>query len=144
MLDMSLADILKILGKWTESTKFTNEVARRLKISQRQAYRLIKKDNQILKLVLTDRTVLYGLAEFGLPIKKETEAEKPKGKALADFLDTLKKFEKRRLEGKETEEDRIHKQAANDMELLAKLYPFFEPLKDFKDSRAPDNKEKRH
>lgn len=75
MLNVSVADILKILGEWTESSKFVDEVAKRLKVSGRQAYRIIKKDKQILKLVLPDRTVLYGLAEFGLPKSSESAPE---------------------------------------------------------------------
>ncbi|MEM3459207.1 MAG: hypothetical protein QXN36_01275 [Candidatus Bathyarchaeia archaeon] len=71
---MSVADILKEHGKWIESSKFLKKVREKLNISERQAYRLIKKDKLILKLTLQDRRVLYGLAEFGLPT---SEAEKP-------------------------------------------------------------------
>jgi hypothetical protein len=67
MVNISPAEILQILGKWTKSSEFICGVAERLKISQRYAYMLVKKDKQILKLVLDDRTVLYGLAEFGKP-----------------------------------------------------------------------------
>lgn len=67
MSNVSVTDILKIHGKWIQSSKFTDLIGKKLKISERQAIRLIKKDTQILKLVLPDRTVLYGLAEFGLP-----------------------------------------------------------------------------
>jgi len=67
MSNVSVADILKMHGDWIESNKFIELVREKLKISDRQAYRLIKKDKQILRLTLQDRTVLYGLAEFGLP-----------------------------------------------------------------------------
>jgi hypothetical protein len=73
MSNVSVADILKMHGDWIESNKFIELVHEKLKISDRQAYRLIKKDKQILRLTLQDRTVLYGLAEFGLP----KIAEKP-------------------------------------------------------------------
>lgn len=67
MSNVSVADILKIHGKWIESSEFIESIRDKLKISERQAYRLVKRDKQILKLVLSDRTVLYGLPEFGLP-----------------------------------------------------------------------------
>lgn len=78
MSNVSVVDILKIHGNWVESSKFVELISKKLRISERQAYRLIKKDKQILKLVLYDRTVLYGLAEFGLP-----QFEKPGVKQLS-------------------------------------------------------------
>ena len=93
MSNVSVADILKIHGKWIESSQLIDLVVKKLKISQRQAYRYIKKDKQILKLVLSDRTVLYGLGEFGLP----TEV-RPSKFGLFEWLDkrAVRKVEKER------------------------------------------------
>jgi len=116
MSNVSVADILKILGDWTESNKFIELVREKLKISDRQAYRLIKKDKQILKLVLPDRTVLYGLAEFGLP-KSEVKPSK------------FGFFEYWHRKGRTQQRERllIHKEdllrAAQYCELLVKFYP---------------------
>jgi len=77
MFDMTPSDILKMEGKWMRSSEFIKLISDRLKISERHAHRLIKNDKQILRLTLQDRTVLYGLPEFGLPKfeEKETETE---------------------------------------------------------------------
>jgi hypothetical protein len=72
MLNVSASDILRMHGKWIESNKLIKLVAEKLRVGERQAYRKIKQDKQILRIVLPDRKVLYGLAEFGLP-----EFEKP-------------------------------------------------------------------
>ena len=70
MPNISVAEILKIHGKWVESSKLVELIAAKQKISNRYAYSLIKKageSRQILKVVLPNRNVLYGLAEFGAP-----------------------------------------------------------------------------
>jgi hypothetical protein len=72
---MSATDILRKYGKWIESSKFIilvkNEIEKNGKTkSERQIYREIKKavkNREILKITVQDRTVLYGLAEFGPP-----------------------------------------------------------------------------
>jgi hypothetical protein len=92
MSNVSVADILKILGEWTESSKLTKEAGERLKVSDRHVFRLIKKDKQILKLVLPDRTVLYGLAEFGLP-KTGLSTEKPSVLNIFAYLKWKKEYE---------------------------------------------------
>ena len=43
MLNMTVADILKIHGKWMTAKEFVEEVCRRLNITKRQAYRKIQK-----------------------------------------------------------------------------------------------------
>jgi hypothetical protein len=105
MSNLSVADILKIHGKWIESNQFINLVVEKLKIGERQAYRLIKKDKLILKLVLSDRTVLYGLGEFGLP----TDV-KPSKFGLFEWLDkrAVRKGEKERKSEEQWLLDRIH------------------------------------
>jgi len=76
---MTVADILKIYGKWIKSEDFANLVSKKLNIKERQAYRRIKKawkDGEILRVTLPDRTVLYGLPEFGYPKFEEKTYEK--------------------------------------------------------------------
>jgi len=92
MLNVSPTDILKILGEWTESSKFTAEVAKRMKVSERHAYRLIKKEPQILRTILLNGTVIYGLAEFGLP-KTGPSSEKPSVLSIFSYLKWKKEYE---------------------------------------------------
>lgn len=73
MSNISVAEILKIYGKWADSKQFLKFIKERKGITERQAYNLIKKAterHEILKETLRNRTVLYGLAEFG-PIQKK-------------------------------------------------------------------------
>jgi len=73
MPNMTVADILKIHGKYVESKQLVSLVAEKMSIDQRQAYRKIKEsfqNNDIKKFQLPDRSVLYGLAEFG-PLSSE-------------------------------------------------------------------------
>jgi len=69
MSNISVAEILKMHGKWIETSKFTKFVADKLKVTERHAYNLIKKawgKNEIIKVRLKNsRNVLNGLAEFG-------------------------------------------------------------------------------
>ena len=70
MSNIAVAEILKIHGKWIEGKPFAEFVAEKKRITARQAYNLIKKaseNRKILRLPLPNRTVLYGLAEFGPP-----------------------------------------------------------------------------
>ncbi len=79
MSNVSVAEMLKILGKWTKSKPFAEFVAEKKRISERQAYNLIKKaweNHEIIKETLRNRVVLYGLAEFGQPIKEFSEYSK--------------------------------------------------------------------
>ena len=75
MSNITVAEILKIHGKWIRSKEFVSLVREKLKISEKMAYIKIKKacnNKEILKITLPDRTVLYGLPEFGYP-KEKTE-----------------------------------------------------------------------
>jgi hypothetical protein len=70
MSNITVAEILKIHGNWIKSKDFIQLVSEKLAISERMAYLKIKEaieKKEILKIPLPDRTVLYGLAEFGLP-----------------------------------------------------------------------------
>lgn len=74
MSNIAVAEILKIHGKWIEGKPFAEFVAQKKRIGERHAYNLIKEasdKHEILRLPLPNRTVLYGLAEFGPPISKE-------------------------------------------------------------------------
>jgi hypothetical protein len=64
---MSVADILRIRGKWIEASEFTKLVANKQNISDRHAYRKIKqawKEKEIRRVVYQDRSVVYGLSEW--------------------------------------------------------------------------------
>ena len=70
MSNMTVADILKIHGKWVKAEELVEKVCQKLNIKERQAYRKIQKavkNREILKATLPDRTVIYGLPEFGMP-----------------------------------------------------------------------------
>lgn len=70
MEKVSVHEILLKRGKWTSSEKLVKLVANKRGITQRQAYTLIKKacdSKEIKKHVFHDRTVIYGLEEFGPP-----------------------------------------------------------------------------
>lgn len=69
--ELTIADVLKIIGHSTTSTHLAELVHDKMKISQRHAHRRIKeavKKGEILKSKFSNRkTVLYGLEEFGPP-----------------------------------------------------------------------------
>jgi hypothetical protein len=93
---MTVTDILKIHGKWIKSEDFKQFVSQKLNIKERQAYRKIKKaaeNGEILKVTLPNRTVIYGLAEFGEPKIEEKQAETVK-----PFEQTLKEWFLKKLE----------------------------------------------
>jgi hypothetical protein len=74
MPNISVVEILKVHGKWIRSKEFHKLVSQKLKITERQAYNLTKRAKEILKITLPDRTVIYGLSEFGYPtLEKEKE-----------------------------------------------------------------------
>ena len=78
MSNIAVAEVLRICGKWMEGKPFASFVADKKGIKERQAYTQIKKalkDGEILRLVLPNRTVLYGLAEFGSPFQKKPFTE---------------------------------------------------------------------
>ena len=104
MSNISVAEILKICGKWMEGKPFSEFVAEKKKITVRHAYNLIKNaadNHEILRIPLPNRTVLYGLPEFGYPQKnenkdsdsikvtKESEVEKAKAVERAILIDAL-------------------------------------------------------
>lgn len=70
MNEIAVAEILRSYGKWIRIEDFINLVSEKRTVRERQAYNLIKeafKRKEILKHLLSDRTTLYGLAEFGPP-----------------------------------------------------------------------------
>lgn len=65
---MSATDILREIGKSTETSKLVEKIADELDISERQAYRLLKKawkNKEIRKATLPDRTRINFLPEWG-------------------------------------------------------------------------------
>ena len=73
--NMTVTDMLKIHGTWIESKQLVSLIVQKMNVSERQAYRNIKDafiKNEIKKVQLPDRSVLYGLAEFGPIISEET------------------------------------------------------------------------
>ena len=86
MQNISVAEILKIHGKWVLGKPFAEFVADKKRITERYAYILIKEavnNHEILRLPLPNRTVLYGLPEFGpLKFKPSTEQKPSKEKLL--------------------------------------------------------------
>jgi len=80
---MSVADILRRIGKATDSSQLTKTVAEELSISDRQAYRRIRKawkNKEIRRHIRQDRTVLYLLPEWPY-----SELEEKVAKALKKF-----------------------------------------------------------
>jgi uncharacterized membrane-anchored protein len=70
--NVSVTEALKLKRQWTASKEFVSFVAQLNKKSVRAAYTDIKKaviNKDILKVILQDqnRTVIYGLPEFGKP-----------------------------------------------------------------------------
>jgi len=96
MSNITVAEILKIHGDWIKSKDFIQLVSQKLAISERMAYLKIKEateNNEILKVTLPNRTVIYGLAEFGEPKIEEKQAETVK-----PFEQTLKEWFLKKLE----------------------------------------------
>lgn len=71
MDNLSPYEMLSKHGNWIDSKIFISEVAKKRNIGERQAYNLLLKDQRIKKFVYQDRSVSYGLVEFGPPIKQE-------------------------------------------------------------------------
>ena len=72
MSNISVAEILKIHGTWIQGKNFADLVSQKRRITERHAYNLItkaSKKKEILRVPLSNRTVLNGLPEFG-PIKR--------------------------------------------------------------------------
>jgi len=73
-------EVLLKHGRWVSATEFAKLVAEKKNVSERQAKTLISKaliskanlDHAIMRHVFSDRTVIYGLAEFGPPTGEAT------------------------------------------------------------------------
>lgn len=90
---MSVADILRQIGKPTQASKLVKKIADELRISERQAYRDIKKAakyKEIRKVTLPDRSVLCLLPEWTLPTKQP--------KRTLNFEDAFKYYCLKRLD----------------------------------------------
>lgn len=75
---MSVADILRMHGKWIEASEFTKLVTKKQNISDRHAYRKIKqacKEKEIRRVVYPDRSVVYGLSEWR-PFREQVQVVK--------------------------------------------------------------------
>src|SRR3990170_5464227 len=71
MEDISPREILSKHGKWIGATEFAKLVAEKRSITERQAKNLMSEAyhaKEIKKHVFSDRTVIYGLTEFGPPV----------------------------------------------------------------------------
>jgi hypothetical protein len=70
MEKISPDEILRRHGKWMVSSDFVKLVGEKRDVGNRQAQNLIKKaykNKKILKHIFSDRSVIYGLAEFAPP-----------------------------------------------------------------------------
>lgn len=79
MFDISVAEILRRHGKWIDSSGFAELVADKRKVTERQAYNLIKrayKNKEVERFLFQDRKAIYGLAEFGPPLEQESHIKK--------------------------------------------------------------------
>ena len=80
MKRITVTAILSAHGKWITRREFVQLVSKKRNIKERQAYNVIKKavkNKEIKKHILSDRTTLYGLPEFGPPLfKKENKYNK--------------------------------------------------------------------
>jgi len=68
-------EVLLKHGRWVGATEFARLVANERNVSERQAKTLISKaylDHKIKKHIFPDRTVIYGLSEFGPPTSEVT------------------------------------------------------------------------
>jgi len=97
MSNISVAEMLKIRGKWVEGTPFTEFVAEKKKISVRHAYNLIKKavnNHEILRIPLPNRTVLYGLPEFSYQQKHENKNSQSSAATEEAVVQTVRQWRK--------------------------------------------------
>src|SRR5208283_3120138 len=68
-------EVLLRHGRWVSATEFAKLVAEKKNVSERQAKTLISKahlGHAIERHAFSDRTVIYGLAEFGPPTGEAT------------------------------------------------------------------------
>ncbi|MGA2385345.1 MAG: hypothetical protein ABSG33_02295 [Candidatus Bathyarchaeia archaeon] len=97
MDETSAHEVLLKHGKWIGATDFAKMIAEKRRISERQARTVIRKayrSNQIKKHVFPDRTVIYGLTEFGPPAINESPARYTK----AEMENVKKALEELRCE----------------------------------------------
>lgn len=104
MVDISVAEMLKLYGKWIESKNFTSKIVERKKVAERQAYILIRKaleDKEILRERLQVGTVLYGLPEFGPPSRQPLSLTEDENSeiAIVGRDGTVSSREKKMLQG---------------------------------------------
>lgn len=124
MPNMSVADISKIHGKWIESGRFSSLVSQKLGVSEREAYRKIKKSvekKEILKIPLYNGTVVYGLPEFS-PLSL---SEKKHSHSVSRWLD--ERAERKKRERLLTRKENLLA-AAQYCELIAKHNPQASPM----------------
>ena len=142
---MTVTDMLKIHGAWIESKQLVSLIAQKMNVSERQAYRNIKDafiKNEIKKVQLPDRSVLYGLAEFGPTISEETlktSAVKTLSFYNAVLYQSFKKFEEiQKIAGNDPE------RALRDLMWLIATFPeeLKENIKPLQDQVAKFMKEK--
>ena len=77
-------EVLLKYGKWISSADFAKLVAETRNVSERQARALISKayrDGLVSKHIFPDRTVIYGLTEFGPPTSEAKTAASTESKA---------------------------------------------------------------
>lgn len=118
MSNVSVADILKMSGKWTRSKAFIILVSEKLGIGQRQAYRKIKdalREGEILRVGLPDRAVIFGLPEFGQVSNDQIKEQ--------NFIKQLSKKDRE-------ERERMAKFYA-DSKYLGETYDTMKPLSDY-------------
>jgi hypothetical protein len=138
MDQIAVAAILRSYGKWIKREPFIKLVSEKRDVKERQAYNLIKKAHQnkeILKHILSDKTTLYGLPEFG-PLQwksLEIEPEIKETRSLGFF-----EYLKYRSEKKQQQEIRERLESCSEIDFLAKEYPSFEPLKDWSDNQRKE------
>lgn len=78
MVNISVAEILKIHGKFIHGKEFAALVHEKLGVGDRQAYILISKawkKKEIEKHLLPNRSVIYGLPEFGTPSEEKNSVK---------------------------------------------------------------------
>lgn len=74
MKKISVREILQQHGRWINSSELVKLICQKNEVTPRRAYQLIKrayKCKEIKKHIFPDRTVIYGLTEFGPPILRK-------------------------------------------------------------------------
>lgn len=113
MYKIAVAAILRKHGTWIESSEFIKLIAKKRGVQDRQAYNILKEavdnkssqfEKEIIRHVFSDRTVIYGLPEFGPPIM-----EKEKASANLGFFGWLDRRAERKFSEKKYEDARLDK-----------------------------------